>query len=54
MIHAQQLPRMRAVRGAALVALGYKGERLGEARPLHPVANDRKPATGNLQSATAS
>lgn len=50
MIHAQQLPQMRAVRGVALVALGYKAE----ARPLNLVANDRKPATGNLQSATAS
>lgn len=33
------------------VVVYYKGERMGEARPLNPIANDRKPRTSNAGSA---
>jgi len=31
------------------VVVYYKGQRMGEARPLNPIANDRKPSTPNSQ-----
>ena len=34
------------------VIVYYKGERMGEARPLDPVANDRKPSAGNVNPTT--
>ena len=34
---------------ARRVIVYYKGERMGEARPLNPIANDRKPSTPNSQ-----
>jgi len=34
------------------VIVFYKGERMGEAKPLNPVANDRKPSTDNSQLPT--
>jgi len=34
------------------VVVYYKGQRMGEARPLNPVANDRKPRTSNIQHPT--
>jgi transposase InsO family protein len=37
---------------ASRVIVYYKGERMGEARLLDPVANDRKPVTSNLQQPT--
>lgn len=36
------------------VIVFYKGQRLGEARPLDPVANDRKPALNSQPSTTDS
>ncbi len=36
------------------VIVFYKGERMGEAKPLDPVANDRKPAADNGHDASAS
>jgi len=35
--------RFQRHQSAARVIVYYKGERMGEARPLDPVANDRKP-----------
>lgn len=34
------------------VVVYYKAERMGEARPLNPIANDRKPSTQNAQPST--
>ena len=34
----------------ARVIVYYKGERMGEARPLNPIANDRKPALNSQPS----
>ena len=39
--------RFERKRPTQRVVVYYKGERLGEARPLNPLANDRKPATRN-------
>jgi hypothetical protein len=36
--------RFERKRAAARVVVYYKGERMGEARPLDPIANDRAPA----------
>jgi len=36
--------RFERKRPAQRVIVYYKGERMGEARPLDPVANDRKPS----------
>jgi hypothetical protein len=39
--------RFQRSQATARVIVYYKGERMGEARLLDPVANDRKPATTN-------
>jgi putative transposase len=39
--------RFERKRPTQRVVVYYKGERMGEARPLNPVANDRKPSTLN-------
>jgi transposase InsO family protein len=41
--------RFERKRPTQRVVVYYKGERMGEARPLNPVANDRKPSTLNVQ-----
>lgn len=41
--------RFQRSQSAARVVVYYKGERMGEARLLNPVANDRKPSTSNPQ-----
>jgi hypothetical protein len=41
--------RFQRSHATARVIVYYKGERMGEARLLDPVANDRKPATTNPQ-----
>lgn len=37
--------RFERKRSTQRVVVYYKGQRMGEARPLNPIANDRKPAT---------
>lgn len=44
--------RFERKRPADRVIVYYKGERMGEARALNPVANDRKPETSNLKPET--
>ena len=40
--------RFQRSRPMERVVVFYKGERMGEARPLDPIANDRKPLAGQL------
>ncbi len=44
--------RFQRSQPTARVVVFYKGERMGEARLLDPVANDRKPSTDNPQPST--
>lgn len=44
--------RFQRKRPTRRVVVYYKGERMGEARPLNPIANDRKPATRNTPPTT--
>jgi putative transposase len=44
--------RFQRSQPAGRVVVFYKGERMGEARLLDPVANDRKPSTNNPQPST--
>jgi transposase InsO family protein len=46
--------RFQRSRPAARVIVYYKGERMGQARPLNAIANDRKPSTPNSQPSTHS
>jgi putative transposase len=41
--------RFQRSRPTDRVIVYYKGERMGEAKPLNPIANDRKPQTSNTQ-----
>lgn len=44
--------RFERKRPTQRVIVLYKGERMGEAKPLNPVANDRKPLTNDSQPST--
>ncbi len=44
--------RFERKRPTQRVIVYYKAERMGEARPLDPVANDRKPSAGNVNPTT--